>query len=421
MPTNAKLISQGKEHHFNLPESWNLLAQAEPRDMPAMADLRAGVRRALENPIGTGSLAELIPESGYVVIISEDQTRPSPVGAVMEPLVEMLSELGVDDGRVKVVIGRGVHRKATPEELEAKLGRNIVERFPVTVHNCDDADNLVLMGMTKRETPVWINRTVAEAELRIAIGTCNPHYFAGYGGGAKLILPGVAGRESIVHNHIMCSHEKATQGITNGNPIWEDMLEAARIAGLHLKIDLVLNINKEVHRLFAGEMEQVQRGAIRALLEIYGLSVPKMADITFTAGYPLEVNLIQSGKAILLANEVTKDGGAIVLLSALSDGAGPKLYETLSQKPDPETVLRWIQEGKTEPTGGPLASMLRKLLEKKRVIVVTDGLTRERIEDMDMDHASSVEEAIEILVKDYENPDVIILPVGGSTFPFVRG
>jgi nickel-dependent lactate racemase len=419
MAAKGKLYLNGQEQYFDIPENWNLLAQAEPKDVPGVADLKAEVRKALENPIGTRSLAEMVPDSGNVVIISEDQTRPSPVGAIVEPLADMLNELGVDDSRIKIIIGRGTHRKTTPEEIKVKLGA-MADRFEVSVHECDDKDNLVLMGMTKRETPVWINRTVAEAGLKIAIGTCNPHYFAGYGGGAKLVLPGVSGRESIVHNHAMCSHEKAVQGIMDDNPIWEDMLEAARIAGLDLKIDLVLNTRKEVHKLFAGEVEQVQRAAVDALLAVYGLEVPKMADITLTSGYPLEVNLIQSGKAILLANEVTKDGGAIVLLTALSDGAGPKMYETLSEKPDSDTVVQWIREGKTEPTSGPLAAMARDLLKKKRMIVVTDGLTQTQIEDMDMEYASSVEEAIKILAKDYQNPDVIISPVGSATFPYVR-
>jgi nickel-dependent lactate racemase len=419
MAIQGKLYFKGQEVYFDLPDSWNLLVQAEPKDAPAVADLRAEVKKALANPIGTRPLKELVPSSGNVVIISEDQTRPSPVGQVMEPLAEMLNEYGVDDHRIKVVIGRGTHRQAKPEEVAAKLG-SMAKRFEVTIHDCDDADNLVLMGMTKRDTPVWINRQVAESGLSIAIGTSNPHYFAGYGGGAKLVLPGVAGRETIVHNHAMVADEKARQGIMDGNPIWEDMLETARIANLGLKIDLVLNTRKQVHKLFAGEVEAAQRAAVKALLQIYGLEVPKMADITLTSGYPLEVNLIQSGKAILLANEVTKDGGAIVLLSALSDGAGPGIYETLKQKPQPATIVQWIRDGKTTPTGGPLAAMVRDLLGRKTLMVVSDGMTREQIEDMDMDYAASIEEAIEKLKPKFKNPDVIISPVGGSTFPFVR-
>jgi nickel-dependent lactate racemase len=419
MAIQGKLYFKGEEVYFDLPDSWNLLAQAEPKEAPAVADLKAAVKEGLMDPLETKPLQDLVPSSGDVVIISEDQTRPSPIGQVMEPLVEMLNQYGVDDDRIKVVIGRGTHRKATDQEVRAKLGA-MAQRFEVTIHDCDDTDNLVLMGMTGRDTPVWINRRVAEAGLSMAIGTINPHYFAGYGGGAKLVLPGVSGRETIAQNHSMVADDKARQGIMEGNPIWEDMLEAARIANLGMKIDLVLNTRKEVHKLFAGEVEAVQRAAVKALLDVYGLEVPKMADITLTSGYPLEVDLIQSGKAMLLANEVTREGGAIVLLSALSDGAGPKMYETLSQKPDADTIVQWIREGKTEPTSGPLAAMIRNLLQSKTLMVVSDGMTGQQIEDMDMEYAPSIGEAIEKLKPRFESPDVIISPVGGSTFPFVK-
>lgn len=419
MAAPGKLYFKGKEIHFGLPKSWKLLAQAEPKDVPAVADLTSEVKKALENPLGTKPLRELVPPTGDVIIISEDQTRPSPVGSVVEPLADMLNGYGVKDDRIKVIMAMGTHRIPNREEIKGKLGP-MAERLEVFIHDPDDSDNLVLMGMTSRDTPAWINRRVAEAGLSIAIGTSNPHYFAGYGGGAKIVLPGVSGRETIVHNHVMVEDEKARQGIMDGNPIWEDMLETARIANLGIKIDLVLNTDLRVYKLFAGETEQVQRAAVKALLEVYGLEVPKMADITLTSGYPLESNLIQSGKAVLLANEVTKDGGAIVLLSALNDGAGPLLYETLKEKPKPQTVIQWIAAGKASPTGGPIAFMFRTLLKKKTLMVVSDGMTREQIEDMDMAYAASVEEAIEKLTPKFDHPDVIISPVGGSTFPYVR-
>jgi nickel-dependent lactate racemase len=419
MAAQGRLYFNGEQLSFDLPVSWNLLAQAEPKDAPAVPDLKAAVKEALQAPLSTKPLQDLVPSSGDVVIISEDQTRPSPIGRVMEPVVELLNEYGVADDRIQVVIGRGTHRKATEEEVRTKLG-SMAQRLQVTIHDPDDTNNLVLMGMTGRDTPVWINRLVAEAGLSLGIGTINPHYFAGYSGGAKLVLPGVSGRESIAQNHSMVADEKARQGIMEGNPIWEDMLEAARIANLGMKIDLVLNTRKEVHQLFAGEVETVQRAAVKALLDVYGLEVPQLADITLTSGYPLEVNLIQSGKAMLLANEVTREGGAIVLLSALSDGAGPMMYETLSQKPDADTIVQWIREGKTEPTSGPLAAMIRNLLQKKALMVVSDGLTGEQIVDMDMEYAGSIQEAIEKLEPRFNHPNVIISPVGGSTFPFVK-
>ncbi len=210
------------------------------------------------------------------------------------------------------------------------------------------------------------------------------------------------------------------QGTREGNPLWEDMLETARIVGLDMKIDTVLNSEKGVYKVFAGDVEAEHEEAIEALLGIYGVTVPKMADITITSGYPLETNLIQSGKAILLADAITKPGGTIVLISACADGAGPMMYETLSEKPEPEQVIEWIAEGKASPTGGPMASRLRRLLKAKTLLVVTDGLTAEQLHDMDMEHAASVEEAISRVSARYEGPDVIVLPVGSSTFPYVE-
>jgi nickel-dependent lactate racemase len=209
------------------------------------------------------------------------------------------------------------------------------------------------------------------------------------------------------------------QGIRQGNPLWEDMLEAARLVGLDMKIDTVLNSEKKIHKIFAGDVEEEHKQAVDALLAIYGVTVPRLADVTITSGYPLEANLIQSGKAILLADAVTKAGGTIVLVSACVDGAGPKMYETLSQKPEPEQVVQWIAEGKASPTGGPMASRLRNLLKSKTLIVVTDGMTAEQLADMEMEHATSVEEAIGQIDGTYPQPDVIVLPVGSSTFPYV--
>ena len=170
----------------------------------------------------------------------------------------------------------------------------------------------------------------------------------------------------------------------------------------------------------AGDVEAEHGEAIEALLGIYGVTVPKMADVTITSAYPLETNLIQSGKSILLADGVTKPGGTIVLISACLDGAGPMMYETLSEKPEPEQVIDWIAEGKASPTGGPMASRLRNLLKTKTLLIVTDGLTVEQLQDMEMEHAASVEEAIHQVSTRYKAPDVIVLPVGGSTFPYVE-
>ena len=413
---------KGEGLTFDLPGDWNLLAMAEPREVAAVQDIGAEVKRALKNPIGMEPLSKIVPKlkNKKTVILSEDQERPSPVGLIALPLMNELNRLGIPDENIQVIIARGTHRRPTDDELKGKLGEEVLRRVKVSIHDADDQDNLVLVGTTSRGTPCWANRLVAEAGLKIGIGTSNPHYFAGYGGGPKIVLPGISGRETIKKNHVWIRDPNSMQGTLDGNPLWEDMLEVARVVGLDMKIDTVLNSQTKVSKIFAGEVEAEQKAAVEALLGIYGVTVPKMADVTITSAYPLETNLIQSGKSILLADGVTKPGGTVVLISSCPDGAGPMMYETLSEKPEPEQVIDWIAEGKASPTGGPMASRLRNLLKTKTLMVVTDGLTVQQLQDMEMEHAASVEEAIRRISGKYKRPDVIVLPVGGSTFPYVE-
>ena len=420
MSIKGRAFFKGKEFSFDLPEGWNLLAMAEPKDVPALADVGAAVRELLANPSGMAPLAEVIKDLPHkkTVIISEDQTRPTPVDQILVPLLAELNRLGIADEEIDLIIGRGTHRHATDEEIRAKVGQEAVDRLRVSVHDAE-ADDLVYVGTTSRGTEVRVNRLVAEAALIIGIGTANPHYFAGYGGGAKIMLPGICGRETLKQNHVWIRDPKAGTGIMEGNPIWEDMLEAARLARITFKFDAVLNTGKEIYKLFGGEVEAQQKAAVEALKEVYGVEVPALADVTVTSGYPLETNLIQSGKAILLADTVTKTGGTIVLVSACSDGAGPLMYETLSQRPGSKEVIQWIAEGKANTTGGPMASRLRALVESKRLVVVTEGLSQQQLADMEFDYAPSLDAAMMELATGNGHRDVIVLPVGGSTFPYL--
>jgi nickel-dependent lactate racemase len=407
---------------FELPAGWKLLAMSEPRDVPAAESVEELVKEGLKNPIGMASLAEIVGslEDKKVVIISEDQTRPSPVGEVALPLINELNALGIGDESIEVIIGRGTHREMTEDEMRTKLGDEVLRRVKVSIHDADDKANLVDVGTTSRGTPCWANRKVVEAGLSVGIGTINPHYFAGYGGGPKIVLPGVSGRDTVRHNHVLIGKPDTTQGITGGNPLWEDMLEAARLVGLDMKIDCLLNAEKKIYKVFVGDVEAAQKEAIEGLTDVYGAPVPKAADVTITSAFPLETNLIQSGKSILLADDITRDGGTVILLSACPDGAGPLMYETLSEKPESEEVVHWIAEGKASTTGGPMASRLRRLLSTKSLMVVTEGLTKQQLADMEMEHATSVEDALAQVAQKYPKAEVIVLPIGGSTFPFVE-
>jgi nickel-dependent lactate racemase len=194
----------------------------------------------------------------------------------------------------------------------------------------------------------------------------------------------------------------------------------ARTVGLDMKIDLVLNPAMQVYKVVAGEAEKAQKEAVKGVIELYGVPVPKMAEVTITSSYPLEADLIQSGKAVSLADCVTKPGGTIIVLSGCYDGAGPMLYETLSQRPDPDVIVQWINDGKASPSGGPMACKFRRVLKTKRLLLVTDGLPEAKIRDTGMDYAPSIGEALRKVGKIYPEAEAIVLPVGGSTFPYIQ-
>ena len=420
MSVEGKGFFKNKAITFTLPEGWDLLAMAEPTTVPGAEDVAAVVKEAIDNPVAMEKLDTLFPlENRKVAIIVDDQTRPTPAYQVLMPLIEILASLGVKDDDIDIVMGRGTHKVADEPTIRGKIGDEAYERFRFTMHDPDDASKLTYMGTTSRGNRVRINSVVAGAGLVIAIGLSNPHYFAGFGGGPKIMLPGVSSRETIAYNHHMISDPKTVPDVLEGNPIWEDMLEAARIAKLTMKIDVVMNQDQAIYKVFAGEVEAAQAAAVKALKEVYGVPVPKMSDVTIASGYPLETNMIQSGKALLNADMVTKKGGVVILISACSEGAGPMYYETLSERPDPETVIEWIGTGKASPTGGPMAARVRELLKTKKLIIVTDGVSSEQLTDMEMTHAPTVEAAMEIAAIDHPNAEVTILPVGGSTLPIL--
>jgi nickel-dependent lactate racemase len=405
---------------FILPKDWNLLAMAEPTSVPAARNVAAAVKQAINNPIGMPKLDTLFPLTNRkVAIMVDDTTRPTPQSQLIPPLMEVLAALGVKDEDVDIVMARGTHTPPDAEGLRKKIGDDAIKRFRFTMHDPDDQTKLTYTGTTSRGNKCYLNSVVAAAGLRIAIGLCNPHYFAGYGGGPKIILPGASGRSTIAYNHHLISDPRTVLDITKGNPVWEDMLETARLAKLNMKIDVVLNQDQEIYKVYAGEVEAAQAAAIAGLKEIYGVPVPKMSDVTITSGYPLESNLIQSGKAILNADVVTKKGGVIIMMSSCPEGCGPKFYETLAERPAPEDVIEWVGSGKASPTGGPMAARIRELLKTKQLIIVTEGVTPKQLDDMEMTYAASVQEAVKMAEVRHPKADVTILPVGGSTLPIL--
>jgi nickel-dependent lactate racemase len=351
------------------------------------------------------------------VIVVDDQTRVTPCSELLPETINQMVGAGIPANSITIIVGKGTHAWPSEADIKKKVGEDAFNRYKVTVHDPDDSSHLTLMGTTKMGTPVWINSTFAAADVKVAMGTCVGHYFAGYGGGPKIILPGVSGRQTIVKNHIHAGDASARLGQTAHNIIYHDMLEAARIAKLDLKIDVVLDMSNKIARIVCGEVGAAHAVAIKEYNDIYGFHAPHPADVTVVSGYPLESELLQSCKGIVAAAAVTKEGGEILVASEARNGAGPGFDALLKQKVEPDLIYQWIDEGKVLPTGGPIGAHMKAILAGKKVTVVTDKITPNDLAEMGIGYAPSLQAGVDEIARRVKAAEVIVLPAGSSINP----
>ena len=311
-------INYGGETRFiEVPEE-NLEAVAEIRDLPPLPNLKEAIKRAVENPVGGEKLSDLVRPGCSVALLTFD--RLPLTSAALNPVVlDVLNEMGVKDQDITLVYAVGTH--PTPAD-EAHLGPGVAERVKVVPHLCDDAEGMGYAGMTRYGTPLWINRHVLAADVKIGLGEVAPHPVAGYMGGSKIILPGVAARDSIEHNHAFLLFPETFFGVVEGNIIRNDMNDAAGMAGLDMKIDVLINSKQEIVNVFAGDPVKEWRAAIPFSDKIWTTRIDRKADIFIYHPGSLRErtalgSLYQSAETAELC---LKDDGIIINASSCVEG-----------------------------------------------------------------------------------------------------
>lgn len=357
------------------------------------------VRRAMADPIGSQKLSELAKGKRKVVIIASDHTRPVPSKLIIPP---MLAEIraGSPDADITILIATGCHRGTTKDELVAKFGEEIVKNEKIHIHDCDDRDMLVNIGTLPSGGECEINRLAYEADLLVSEGFIEPHFFAGFSGGRKSVLPGVAGRRTVLANH--CSefidHPRARTGILEGNPIHEDMLWAAKTAKLAYIVNVVLDSEKNVIYAVAGEPEAAHKQGTDFLFSLCGAkAVESDIVITTNGGYPLDQNVYQAVKGMTAAEATVKKGGVIIMLARSGDGiGGDHFYHQLADEPDiNKTMSEFLSRGRNETVPDQWQTqILLRILGHASVVYVSE-MPDEVVEKMHMIPAHSLAEAIE--------------------------
>ncbi|MHA1596024.1 MAG: nickel-dependent lactate racemase [Candidatus Asgardarchaeia archaeon] len=359
------------------------------------------VEESIKRPICSSAL-ETIREGKKVLVITTDATRATPNKVILPIILSEIFERGVREDDVKLLVANGLHSPMDDKQIEEFFGKEVLEKVDVLNHDAYDEGSLVKLGKTSFGTPVILNKEVIDSDVVIGLGMIEPHFFAGYSGGRKIILPGVSGAESIMKNHSfkMISHPKARYGILDGNPIHEDMLEFLSFAKLDFITNVVLDKERRIVGAFSGDPIKAHLSGV-SFLEKFVKVRGKEVDVVVTSngGYPLDRNLYQAVKGMATGEMVVREGGVIIILADCVDGIGhEEFYEIMCQGEKPEDVLEYIRKNEPIPDQWQ-AQILARVLKKADVVVVTKGVKEDRIEEMKMRYSSSFEEALEYASK----------------------
>ncbi|HHT15538.1 MAG TPA: nickel-dependent lactate racemase [Clostridiales bacterium] len=393
----------------------NLLSVLTPNAVEIGLTGEEEVIRALNHPIGTPKLRDIVKPEEKIAIVTSDITRPMPTYAVMPALLDELYMAGVKPQDITLVFALGSHRPHTRAEMEKLAG---LRAFTEIICVDGDSNDCVHLGQTAHGTPVDIVRVVAKADRRICLGNIEYHYFAGYSGGAKAIMPGVSTREAIQCNHSMMVRPEACAGNLEDNPVRQDLEEAIAFCGVDFILNVVLDEHKRIIKAVAGDVKQAHRVGCAFLDSLYCKEIKERADIVLVSqgGAPKDLNLYQTQKALDNAKHAVKDGGIIILIGSCREGLGERVFEEwMLTSPTPESMIERIKHD--FQLGGHKAAAISMVLKKADIYLVSD-MEPDFVRRIFLQPFAQVQTAYDAAIEELgSDATVIAMPYGGSTLP----
>lgn len=407
----------------DLPEDQTTVIQ--PAHRPGLPDEGAALRAALENPIGCAPLAEWLRPGARIVILFTDITRATPNHRLIPWLVSYIESMGVQRDQITLLNQLGTHRPNTKAELEKMLTPEVVARYRVLNHEPENHDACVALGTTRTGVPAWINRHCVEADVRIVTGFIEPHFFAGFSGGPKGIMPGVAHVETVMSNHgaANLSDPRATFGICEGNPLWEELRDIALRVGPSFLLNVTLNDERQITGVFAGDLLKAHRAGRDFVRESAMQRVTQPFDVVVTtnSGYPLDQNLYQGIKGMSAGARILKPGGLLVLAAECREGvpAGSPYDRLLREASSPEEILALLATpGFVRPE--QWQAQIQSLIQGRFRVRVVSSMPPEVLRAAHLEPC----EDIGMLVREEvgrlgHGARVAVLPQGPLTIPYV--
>lgn len=396
-----------------------------PRYIPGIDDEVEAIRQALRKPIGSPPLVSKVHPDDRVVVVHTDITRATPNKRILPVLLAELEGAGISKQDISLLNGLGTHRPQTETELRQMLGDDIVEEYRCLQHDSHDEQNLIQLDKTSLGNPIRVNRQYLEADVRILTGFIEPHLFAGYSGGPKAVLPSLAGFESVGSNHSAANiaHPNATWGKTKGNPIWEEMREVALRTDPTFLLNVTLNSDAQITGVFAGDMLAAHAAGRAFIADVAMVPVEESFDVVITtnSGYPLDQNLYQSVKGMSAAEQIVRQGGAIIIATACEDGVPDHggYADLLKRGGSPQGVLDMVTSpGFNQPDQWEV-QIQAMVQQRAEVFVYSEGLTDDQIREALLTPCWDIPHTLAQLVFNHK-ASIAVLPEGPQTIPYIE-
>ena len=387
-------------------------------------DTQKIIEKSILNPIGSEPLKNLVNSKSRIAFLVSDITRPCPTNIILPVIIRKLKKYGVNENKMTIIFATGAHRPHTREEKIKLVGQKIASKIKLIDHNCKDKNNLEYIGKTSRGTIIELNKLALNHDLIIGIANIDIHWFAGYSGGCKSILPGISSYETIIMNHKLMLKPGAEPGKIINNPVREDIDEIANIIEkFKFIVNVVLNDKKEIVKTVAGHPIKAHRAGIPIVDEMFKVKVKEKADIVIASagGFPKDINLYQAQKALDNASRIVKKNGVIILVAECRDGLGGEntpFKQWLKEASKPEEIIEKIKNEWI--LGGHKAYGIARIAIKNKIILVSK-LSEEKVKMAFMQPAKNIKEAI---IKAYnhvgKDASIIVMPYAGSTLPITN-
>lgn len=400
----------------------NCIGVADPAYVPGVPDAREEVRRALREPIGTKALRDIARGTRNAVIVVNDITRPYPGRLMVEEIARELNAAGMPDERIALLVAYGQHRDNTDAELREQYGDEAIDRFRVVHHHANDPEANVTIGHTRGGVEVSVDRFYMESDLKILTGCIAPHQFAGFSGGRKSVIPGIAGINAIRRHHSFPIRPEAISlGRLEGNRFHEEALEAARMTGVDFIVNAVDNTRRELVRCVAGDLEAAHLAGVEVSRAIWTVKISETPRIVIVSpgGFPRDFDLHQSQKSLGCAEMVLPEGGGVILCAECPDGSG-KPGVLLRRARTPDELIEDFRANGMRPDGNGKAYMLARAAKRFCVALAGSKIPQSELRDMFMDGYGTVEEALSAMFARLgEDAPVLVIPNASEIIPVV--